>query len=155
MNYLSIIATVLATGGTVLKALELSSSYPEADSSKRSRRALLAARDGIDPKWAMAFYLWGMPADGRAHPSSAGAVYSDPQQLLERWRCDARSAISMVDDIFSIFTAFSAIVPVIMSIAISVLGGSDACLLFAILPFQIAIFAVISWWIKGTTIPLN
>lgn len=154
ISHLGIIATVLASGGTILKALELSSSDSSIYYSRRSRRVLLAARDGIDPEWALITFLWGGSPNQQAFSSSAAAVASDPKRLIERWLCDTRSAISIVEDIFSIFTALSAILPVIVSIMLAILGGSNPYLFFIIIPFQMAVFVVIAWWIKDATISL-
>ncbi len=154
LNYIGIIAVVLASGGSFQRAMEISASDARDSFNWRFRRALLLARNGMAPEQAALISFRSDPVYCNLLPCMTESSISDPKRLIEVWRSEARSAISMIEDISSIFTALSSILPIIVAIIIAILGHSESYLLFAILPFQIILFGVITWWIRDVTITL-
>jgi Flp pilus assembly protein TadB len=151
LNYIGLIAVVLASGGTFQKALEVSASDAGGAYNRRLRGALLLARNGVSPEKAALSSFRGDPLFSGMLPYMTEVSISDPKRLIEAWRREARSAISLVEDISSIFTAMSSILPIISAIVIAILGHSGSYLFFAILPLQLLLFWVIRWWLGNVT----
>jgi Flp pilus assembly protein TadB len=151
LNYIGLIAVVLASGGTFQKALEVSASDAGGAYNRRLRGALLLARNGVSPEKAAISSFRGDPLFRGMLPYMTEVSISDPKRLIEAWRREARSAISLVEDISSIFTAMSSILPIISAIVIAILGHSGSYLFFAILPLQLLLFWVIRWWLGNVT----
>ncbi len=155
LNYIGIIAVVLSSGGTFQKALEVSASDAGGAYNRRLRGALLLARNGVSPEKAAISSFRGDPLFSGMLPYMTEVSISDPKRLIEAWRREARSAISLVEDISSIFTAMSSILPIIAAIVIAILGHSGSYLFFTILPLQLVLFWVIRWWLGNVTIALR
>lgn len=153
LNYVGIIAAVLASGGTIQKAIEISASDASCAYNRRLRGALILTRNGVAPEHALLSSFSVDPVFKDVLPFLSETTASDPKQLIVAWRREARSATSMVEDISSIFTALSSILPIISSIIIAILGR-DASLFFVILPLQLLIYGVIRWWLRNVTITL-
>jgi len=154
LNYVGIIAAVLASGGTIQKALEISVSDASCAYNRRLRGALLLARNGVAPAHALLSSFSGDPLFKDMLPYLSETTVSDPKQLIVAWRREARSAISMVEDISSIFTALSSILPIISAIIIAILGHAASHLFFILLPLQLLIYGGIRWWLRNVTITL-
>lgn len=155
LNYIGLIAVVLASGGTFQKALEVSASDAGGAYNRRLRGALLLARNGVSPEEAALSSFRGDPLFSGMLPYMTEVSISDPKRLIEAWRREARSAISLVEDISSIFTAMSSILPIISAIVIAILGHSGSYIFFMILPLQLVLFWVIRWWLGNVTIALR
>jgi len=155
LNYIGLIAVVLASGGTFQKALEVSASDAGGAYNRRLRGALLLARNGVSPEKAALAAFRGDPLFRGMLPYMTEVSISDPKRLIEAWRREARSAISLVEDISSIFIAMCSILPIISAIVIAILGHAGSYLFFMILPLQLVLFWVIRWWLGSVTIALR
>lgn len=148
LNYVGIIAAVLASGGTIQKAIEISASDASCAYNRRLRGALILRATEWHQSMPSSAHSASILSSKTCCLSYQRPRASDPKQLIVAWRRESRSATSMVEDISSIFTALSSILPIISSIIIAILGR-DASLFFVILPLQLLIYGVIRWWLRN------